>query len=225
MYLLPYPIENYLPKLFRDYPDAGYNALVAKANGTTPAGILGWYQEIIGLQWLKNPLLCPGNLLTELGYLVGANFTATDTETIKRQKIATAALGNKTRGSWTSDIKPAMDAITSYSAVIYTTTISPIWSLLGNATVPAGNYWSSLGGISATDGYGLYLLGVGDEVDVAGNIYINCHYGVTTAVLSAGIITAIRAYIMSDCYPAYLRIKLGYLDGTGAWVTYTNGVL
>jgi len=68
-------------------------------------------------------------------------------------------------------------------------------------------------------------VGDGTEVEIWGNIYIDLHYGIHTAVLSASQIEQIVTDISMDIVPAYVRVYLGYVPVTGGFTIYSGGII
>lgn len=97
------------------------------------------------------------------------------------------------------------------------------WILVGDGLTPAAFYWAALGADGVDDMLGIALIGKGDEIEVAGNIYIDCHKGVLVSTLTAAQIAQIVTELESDVAPAYMRIILGYINATGAFIEYANG--
>jgi len=223
---LPYPSAKYLPRIYGDNADAGFTALTAKMD----ADLLSLRSDVIELYHLKNSDRCKALLLDELGYMVGAGILSYDTETQKRKKIYYAIVAQKIRGTWAASTKPIFDAITGYDARILNT----------YPYKQAMNIWVECDGVNNTgtswapDGAGdiAGYLGVkescpGGTVDpeVPGIIYINCHYGVFTAVLSAATIAALVYMLQTDVIPAYMVAHLCYIDAGGLIQTYAGGII
>jgi hypothetical protein len=226
MFQISYPSSKYLRKLFRDYPDDGYTALSAKMD----ADLLKMRQEIIELYYLKDSSRCIASLLDELGYYVSAGLFDSDTETQKRKKIYTAIVTQKTRSSFTYHAKPVMDAITGYDARILNTRA---YKMTLNSWVECdgvnnvGTMWAPEG-----DGTDPTFLGIRESCpgadivpEIAGAIYIDCHFGVNTAVLSALTISQLYDFLKKEIVPAYFRCYLSYIDVSGFIQIYSGGII
>jgi hypothetical protein len=218
--MIPIPFLNYIPKLFRDNATAETTALCNKAD----ANIEAWLSDATNIQYLLDVERCPNNFLFSLGDYLAAGLKSQDSDRTKRQKIYKAIVTHKFRSTWTYSAKIIIDAITGYDARIYTAADSDDWILTGDGIVEVGTSWALLYD-GATDPYGFSLIGDGTEIEIQGNIYINCHYGITASTLSAAQIADIVAQIGTDIVPAYMRIYLGYLDGTGAFIVYAGGTI
>lgn len=214
--ILPYPLVNFIPKIMRDYPDAGTNALVAKLDEL----ILRWEASGLGIADLNSPEKCPEQFLSELGYLLNAGIDESDSEQEKRVKVATAVASHKIRGSWTKDAKPKIDAITGTDTELVKPTDSAEWVWFDDGGLPYTEKWGVWDGGIPGDEYGLLFLSNGNEMEIKGNVYID----LKTSGLSAAQIQAIRDEIEADVVPAYFRVFLGYFSG-GFWVTYPNGII
>ena len=162
--------------------------------------------------------------LEELGYFLNANIKNIDTDATKRKKIFNAVATHKLRGTWVSDAKKRIDNITGYDSAIITAANSADWILVGDEAT-SFVYYATMGVDGIDNGLGLDLIGEGTEIEIAGNIYINLHQGIYTAVLSNAIILQIVAEIKDDVVPAYNRIYLGYVDASGNFNIYANGVI
>ena len=103
--VFPTPVKNYIPAVLREAIDV--NGDLA---GQALCDILDDHFEEVSaatneLQYIKWPERCPLAFLEALGDWVGAGITASDTEAVKRSKIAHAYEINMARGTWTDDIK------------------------------------------------------------------------------------------------------------------------
>lgn len=217
--MLPIPTSNYIPKLFNQQSSADRDALTAKLDEL----LNDLKTDIINLRYLYDPDRCSTAALEFLGLFLNAGLKQVDTERTKRQKIYTAIQSHKNRGSWDNHAKPLIDAITGLDARLYTEIGGSDWILWGEAPgeiFPAAYYWATMGADGIDDELGLDLIGSGSEVVVAGNIYINCHYGIYVSTLTAAQIAQIVAEIELDIIPAYVRVVLGYLDSSGIFQIY-----
>jgi len=219
--LLPYPFENYASKLHRDNPDAAYLALVAKMNSI----MLSWYNELMELYFAKMPERVSSDLLNELGYFLGAGFLPYDSEVTKRLKIKNAIATHKKRGLWTQNVKIKIDTITGYSsAIIYVPSTTEDW-IEDDGIVSAGTYWNSEG-VGFDSAYlGINEIGGYTDPEMRGNIYINCHVGINTPVLTSSQIAQIVDAIAEDDCPAYFAVYLSYINSSGQTIVYANGTI
>lgn len=211
-YGLPIPFIEHVPDIFRQDADDSMTALADKMD-TIMASVVA---EILRLYDLKLPDQCPAGLLDELGYYVAAGILNTDTETIKREKIATAVQGHKVRGSWVNDAKPKVDAIAGGDSKIWGSPYEDDWILMTDGTEPDYVYWSAMGSDGIDDELGIWLVGEGTEYVVAGNVYID----VDNATLTAAQVQQIVDALIADVAPAYMWVHLGYVVGT-AFTEYT----
>lgn len=214
--MLPIPFLNFIPKAYRDRAQAETIALCDKADDH----IVEWRDDIINVVHLLDADRCPAIHLSKLGHLLNADCKQEDSETTKRQKIYRAIQAHKARGSWVYHAKIVIDAITGYSAELLRPADEGDWILVDDGIVldPA-SYWAVMG-IDATIDMGLSIIGDFTEIEVSGNIYIDCHDGVHTAVLTAAQIAKIVSEFEFNIVPAYMRIYIGYLNASGAFVVY-----
>lgn len=219
--MLPIPLLKYIPKVFADKSRSDTVAMCTEADRQLAL----WLVDIQNLYYLQDVDRCPAKFLDQLGYIVNAGIKNTDSETIKRQKIYTAIQTHKIRGSWEDDAKLRIDAITGLDAVIYRGYEADDWILCGDGVVEVDTMLALLGEGVDADYLGMSLLGEGTEIEIAGNIYINCHDGVTSSTLTAAQIAAIVDEISTDVVPAYMRVYLGYIDTTGAFIVYSGGTI
>jgi hypothetical protein len=182
------------------------------------------FDDVLNITNLFDIVKCPVMFLDQLGYMINAGILQTDSETTKRIKIKTAIASHKKRGSWKYHVKSIIDSITLYSAVIFRGFDSDDWIQCGDGILEVGTDWAVLGG-DGTSPYGMSLIGEGTEIEIQGNIYIDCHDGVHVSTLTANQIQQIRDNISIDIVPAYMRIYLGYVDLIGSFVVYPNGVI
>jgi hypothetical protein len=221
--ILPYPSLQFFPKLMRDSADDGTRALAAKLD----ALLLRWEALGIGIEALHRPEECPGQFLEELGYIVNAGIRPLDSEQTRRKKILYAVQAHKRRGSWRRDAKIKIDAITGLSPgarlVDYGELGTDEWILCSDDAFPGAYYWATMGYDGIDLELGIGLCGGYDDYELAGNVFIDCHEGVSTPVLSAATIEQIVGELEFDIAPAYFRIFLGYIDGTGAFQHYPGG--
>lgn len=218
--LIPKPIINFFPKLFRD--DTKAQALA----NLMDTELVSWFSDILNIKALSRPEEIPANLISELDFLLSANGQTGDSEAQRRIKVQTAVSRHKHRATWVYDAKPSIDLITGFDSRIWGGQFSDDWIMTGDGvTEYSTNYWGSMGCDGLDDKLGLGLIGDGTEWEVSGNIYINLHYGYTTAQLSAGQIATIVAQIKDEICPAYMRVLLGYVNASGGFTVYANGTI
>jgi phage tail-like protein len=214
--MLPIPSINYIPKIYRDANQSEMIALTNKIDDYVEY----LFSDAMGLTDLLDPDKCPSNFLNNLGDYINAGILNSDSETTKRIKIYEAVATHKKRGSWVNHVKIIIDAITGYDARIFRGTDFDDWILCGDGVIEAGSSFAILGG-DGTAPYGMLLVGDGTEVVVKGNVYVDCHYGIYTAVLTAGQIAELILQLQNDIVPAYMNVYLGYIDAGGAFALYT----
>lgn len=87
-----------------------------------------------------------------------------------------------------------------------------------------GDYGADLMGSQAgTTGnieFGIDLAGSGDEIEIAGNIYID----VDNKILTYDEVEQIKLSL-ADVVPSYYRIFLGYFNISGQFIVYPNGII
>jgi len=220
--MLPDTFLNYIPKFLKDNIDESGQALVTYMDAFQEE----FYDYIREMYFFKDPLRCPTLLLDELGYWLAAGLNQTDSEATKREKIYYAVMNHKKRGTWEDDVKIRIDAITGYSATIFPSGDNDDAILLGQEATDPDYYWMTLQDNSGTDDeWGWWLVGDFTEYVVAGNVYIDCHEGVYTPVLTSDQIDQIVAEIETDVVPAYYAVYLGYINTSGQFVVYAGGVI
>lgn len=206
--MLPTAFEKYIPKFFTR--DSKLTAFADKIDEI----IESLKSDTIGLNDLIDPVKCPAILLDKLGYFLNANIKEQDTERQKRIKIATAVEGHKKRGSFEFDAKPKIDAIAGGDSSIITEIGGDDWILVGDGLTPSAYYWATLGADGIDTDYGLALIGGGDEIEIAGNIYIDVDNSSLTASEQEQI-----ELEMEDIVPAYYKVFFGYISA-GLFVLY-----
>ena len=218
--MIPNPLLKFFPKLYQN--DSKAASLASKMDSI----FASIKSDILGLKRLNRADECPGQFLSELDYALQANVQKGDTELQKRKKISNAIATQKKRGTWQNDAKIRIDNITGYSSDIYKASTSDDWILCGDGMIENDqNYYASLGVDGIDNNLGISLIGDGTEIEIQGNIYINLHIGIYTAVLSAAQILQIVNEIATDIVPAYFRVYLGYADITGAFNLYSGGAI
>ena len=226
--MLPLPFSENIPKLLSKEMSQEGTAFVNKVDNL----LKGIYQDVLELYFLKSPARIPTALLMELDFILNSSAREKHTEREKREKIAGSVAWHKVRGTWTQDVKIRIDNITGLSARIYhlDEQYDDDWILCGeddSVIFPPGNYWSTLGGEDAglIDKLGLALIGDGNEIVIAGNIYIDCHEAVNVSTLTTQQIEAIVEDLDKDIVPAYFQIFLGYIDAAGEFIVYSGGII
>jgi hypothetical protein len=218
--MLPIPFSKYIPKLFQDNATAETIALCAKADDN----IEEWLADVVNLQYVLDVERCPSNFLFSLGDYLSAGLKSQDSDRTKREKIYKAIVTHKFRSTWVYSAKLIVDAITGYDARIVYATDSDDWILSGDGVLELGTSWALLYD-GVTDPYGMSLIGDGTEIEIQGNIYIDCHYGVVGSTLTAAQIADIVAQIADDIVPAYMRVYLCYRDAGGILTVYPSGTI
>lgn len=221
--MLPLPFEEFIPKqLSEDIDDKG-QAFIDKVDSL----IREMSDEILEMYWFKLAERCPSDFLEELGFWLNAGLFQTDSELTKRRKIKEAVVGHKRRGSWNNDAKPKVDSITGYDAAIFRSVDSDDSIEMGQLSTEDDTlYWSTESGKDGSDDdLGTWEVGDFTEYVVAGNISIDCHEGVHTAVLTSAQIEQIVVELEFDIVPGYMDIYLGYIDTTGAFIVYSGGII
>ena len=220
--MLPIPFGDHIPILLKQNIDTKGQAFIDKVDSL----LIEIRDEILEMQYLKVPFRMPAAFLNELGEYLSAGLNNSDSDSEKRKKISEAVLSHKSRGSWNDDAKLRINAITGYSAVLYTNTDPEDSIEMGGLDTEEDVYWSTERGDDTIDtSLGTWEIGFMTEYVVAGNVYINCHDGVTTPVLTQSQVDQIVLELDDDIVPAYFRAYIGYVDGSGDFVTYTGGVI
>jgi len=218
--MIPTPSINYIPRLMSDNIDPAGTALTNKLD-THLESLLS---DVIGLGYLLSPDRCPDAALDQFGYFLNADITQQDTNQQKRQKIYGAIATHKKRGEWANDVKIKIDFLVGDNAVIYRAIQvgDPIFcGDIDNGDFSSFN-WMLFGGGDATSAENaIDFVGDGTEIEIPGNIFIDCHSTIHVSTLTAEQLAQIVNYIM-DSIPVYYRINLGYTDGTGAFNIYTT---
>ena len=218
--MIPVPFLQYIPKLFRDNATAETTALCDKAD----TNIEAWLADAVNIQYLLDVERCPNNFLFSLGDYLAAGLKSQDSDRTKREKIYKAIVTHKFRSTWTYSAKIIIDAITGYDARIVYATDSDDWILCGDGVLEVGTSWALLYD-GSVDPWGMSLIGLGTEIEIQGNVYIDCHYGVIGSTLTAAQIADIVAQIVTDIVPAYMIIYLCYVDAGGILTVYPSGTI
>jgi phage tail P2-like protein len=198
-HLLPIPTSEIIPSMegsehLTDMLDRQFNQ---------------WFEETVGLEYLRDPARCPPQVLDEFGYILSADIANGDSERIKRVKIATAIDHQKARGTWPS-VKELIDAWSGGDSKIFDVFDIDDFILVG-AQIKGGTLWSILGGIEEESPFGIALMsGTGADGFILnmekGNIYID----VGLSNVSDEVIDKIIKTII-NIVPAYFAVYLGYI--------------
>ena len=215
--MLPIPFIDFIPKIYKDNAKDSTTAMTDKVD----THLNEWLTDIIELAFLKDPFKIPSLYLEQLGNFLNAGLLTQDTEAQKRNKIATAIQAHKRRGTFAFDAKPKIDAIALNDSQIFRSADADDWILVGDGLTPATHYWAALGVDGIDDSLGISLIGEGTEVEIAGNIYID----VDNDSLTQDEVDQIVLELSEDIVPAYYIVNIGYLDGTGAFVIYSGGII
>jgi len=207
--MFPLPFINYIPQFYER--DTKLQAFSDKMDEI----IQSIKDDILGLNKFINPMAAPSIILDKLGYFLNSGIQPYDDDNTKRIKIATAVQSHKSRGSFVNDAKPKIDAIAGGDSQIINAIGVDDWILVGDGLTPSSYYWAAMGADGIDDELGISLIGAGDEIEVAGNIYID----VDNAALTADEQDRIRLE-MIDVVPAYYYVHIGYVDGAGQFHEY-----
>lgn len=206
--MIPKNIDDYWPRGYER--DEGLIALIDNLNFQFNQ----FKTETLGLRALIDPFQIPALLIGELGYFLNAGLKVKDSERQERVKVATAIQGHKKRGSFLFDAKPKIDNICGGDSVILSGQGNDDWIMSGDGTEPPGVFWAIMGGDGLTDDYGIKLIGAGDELEVAGNVYIDCDNPSLTTEQEFEL-----RIDLDDIAPAYMRVIIGYVSG-GVFTEY-----
>jgi len=227
MSLLPMPFADFMPQILKN--DSNPIGTIYTNKLDSMYGQLEG--EIIEMQYFKTAWRCKSDFLDELGYFLAADLKNGDSELTKRKKISNAIMTHTKRSLWDST-KAILDAITGYDARIISNTLATSddsieMGYTSDETLngSAASYMSTEGTNGTDANLGTWEVGAGSEIVIPGNIYINLHYGITTAILSAAQITQIKDAITLDIVAAYFIVYLGYLDGTSSFILYSGGTI
>ena len=222
--MFPYPFESFVPQLLVYNLTPQGQAFIDKHDEY----IIDWTDELKELYFV-NKLVerIPTAFLEDQGYFLNAGLKQTDSERTKRIKIKGAVKGHKKRGTWNDDAKIKIDAITGYNAEIFKAIQSDDSIEMGQTSdEDPTRYWSTeQGNDGVDDSLGTWEVGDFTEYVIAGNIYIDCHEGVHTAVLTSDQIEQIVVELEFDIAPAYMAIYLGYINTSGQFIVYSGGII
>jgi hypothetical protein len=214
---LPIPFKKYIPKLF--HSDSKSDSLANKAE----EHILEWFKDAMDIQRIYRPDETKSIILPYLNNYLFAGISTGDDETTRRKKIRDAIPTHQIRTLWDDQVKGGIEAITGTTPLLYGVSIadSDDWIELGNLSTDPVTYWGTEGIDDGTDTkLGKLELGLGLEVEIAGNIYID----LVDSGLTPTEIQSVRDYLEDDKDPAYYIIHLGYVSG-GVWTDYPNGII
>ena len=214
--MLPLPSINYVPKILRENIDQAGTALTNKLDTHLDSLLT----DVIGMGYLLSPDRCPDAALNEFGYFLNAGITSQDTSQQKRQKIYGAIRAHKSRGEWVNDVKIKIDLLVGDNAVIFRAIDSDDAIFCGDTTDLTPYNWMLFGGTVANY-RAISFIGAGTEIEIPGNIFIDCHSTIHASTLTAAQITQIVNTIM-DSVAIYMRINLGWTDAGGVFQIYTT---
>lgn len=218
--MLPIPFIDFIPKIFRDNIDNSMQSLCDLSD----THIQNMQEDNKILSYFLDPVKCPTKLLDYLGYYINAGIKDGDSDRTKRRKIYYAIQNHKLRATWNYDTKTRIDSITGYDARIFRASDEDDFIFCGDSMIGANNL-AILGTDGLDDTVGISLIGEGTELEIAGNIFINCHYGIYTDVLTSDQIEQIKTDIEMDNIPAYYVVYLGYVNTSNQFIVYADGVM
>lgn len=211
--MLPIPSIDYIPKIYRDESNS-----VVIAFTTILDNLLEEIRtELINYTRLYDISSVDSSYLDVLGDMFNAGFIPSDTETIKRRKLRDAIETHKYASTWEFDIREKVNDIAGGNAVIIDRLTNADWVLFGGSESAAitAYYWGTMGVDGVDDELGLNLIGGYDQIEVAGNIYID----VDNNSLSADDQELIRIAV-ENAMPVYYRVYFGYIDTNDLFVEY-----
>lgn len=202
-------IDKYVP-LFFDREEK-LQAFINEWNKIT-AGIK---DDVITLNDIFFIEKVPAVMLEPIGVYFNAGLNANDTDRQKRQKIVNAIAGHKLRSSFNLDVKFKIDIVAGGDSKIIRSFDKDDWILVGDGLTPPAFYWAALGTDGIDDQLGISLIGAGDEIELAGTIYIDTdNDSLTNAELDQIELN------LNDTMPAYYRVFLGYINISGQFIIY-----
>ncbi|GAG18702.1 unnamed protein product, partial [marine sediment metagenome] len=141
-----------------------------------------------------------------------------DSERTKRVKISTAIDRIKKRSLWTDSVKVIVDTIAGGDSQIVTIGDSAQWVIGGDGfVIPTAEYWTSIGGDGIDDELGIDIQGEGNELELAGVVYIDTDNDSLTADEIAQMVLEV-----AEETPAYFIIFLGYFNAFSQWIEYAQ---
>ena len=205
--MFPQPFLDFIPQFIRDDPTADFQPFVDYMDQYLTALI----SDIRKVDQIYNAAAAMSNVVVdELGYFLAAGLLPIDSDREKREKVQTAVQGHKQRGTWLFDAKPKIDIIAGGDSSIFKqalVTDDDSIVMGGEATEP-DSYWSVFGtdGIDANGG--IFVVGDGTEVILAGNIYVDTD----NAFLTQTDVAQLREAFV-DLQPVYYQVFFGYVIG------------
>ena len=186
-----------------------------------------WRTDVFNIPRYNRPDEAPFFVLKELDFLLEAGFKALDSEVTKRKKIIDAVRSHKFRGLFNDDAKIKIDNVTGFSpgARLFPSQTEDDFILLTDGgSLPASENWSVLG-TNGIDPFGPSFVGSGSDPEIPGNVFIDLHEGINTAVLTAAQIQQIVDDLSADTVPAYFQVFLGFTDSGGSFIQYAGGAI
>lgn len=219
--MLPIPLKKFIPKMFLQRLSPAITALIDKIE----SNLEEWKIDAYELQHFNDPARVPTAFIEELGALLDTTFISSDSERVKRQKIATTINDQKFAGSWNLQVKDGIGNITGITPELIKFDAfngDAHWILRGGLPDEPDNLWSILG-VDGVDYNGILLEGANDEIVYPGNIYINI--GIIPPIDTA-LLEQLIVYLEEDISPAYTRVYLGYKDPvTEQFTVYSGGII
>jgi len=211
--MLPRSFLDYLPDplIGKNLDEAGQDLVDFMDNFT-----LEIFEKILDVWYFKHPEKTPEITLPYWEQYFNIVNRSSKTLRQRRQSISGAVAGHKKRGLWTDSVKPIIDSIAGGDSQILENGTGSDWILTGDGNTPTAYYWSTFGGDGIDDQLGMDFIGLGTEIEIAGNIYID----VDNDSLTTAEISQLVAELETDVAPAYYRIFLGYIDISGDFITY-----
>jgi len=212
--MFPTPIKNHLPDIMAEDGD---DALMTAFCGKIDKIVGEIASDTKGLANFRDPMKIPSQFLEAAGESLAAGMKASDSETVKRQKLARAIGNYSLLGLWIP-CKQIIDGIAGGSAELYGEwDTSAVWLMRGNEGSEENNYMASMGCDGIDTLLGIYMIGYGKKFEIPGNIYID----VDNDALTASQIAQIVEQISVGYVPAYFIVHLGYSGTGGEFVEYT----
>jgi hypothetical protein len=202
-------VNDYIPSFFNR--DSKLNAFITETDDI----INGIKDDIKTLNDMHIIEKTPAIMLNELGLYLNAGIRSGDSDRDKRIKIINAVAGHKVRGSFNLDAKPKIDLIAGGDSKIIRSFDKDDFIFAGDGLTPDDYYWAVLGTDGIDDGQGISLIGEGDEIEIAGTIYIDAdNDSLTEAQLDEIELD------LEDVIPAYYRVFLGYINVSNQFIIY-----
>lgn len=220
--MLPIPFIDFIPKLMREHISDSGQAFTDEMDSI----MTDLKNDILNLQRNRRIAQIPNLFLDELGFLLEAGLTNSDSAQTKREKLKDAVPAHKRRGRFDADVKPKIDAITGLSSDIISSIDSGDWIWLGNTGDDIlDKKWGVWGGTTGgcMNDFGLDWIGSGNDLEIAGNILIDL--GGDAGNPTAETIAKVVEEMEIDIAPAYMQIFLGFLDVDDNFITYPGGIV